>query len=69
MAYFDQTARAPYATNSSFFSNLFAAVQRYRMMRKTFDELSSLSDRELNDLGIGRGDLLTIARKSAGYTS
>ena len=33
--------------------------------RTTYDELQSLSDRELNDLGIVREDLPQIARKAA----
>lgn len=36
----------------------------WQMYRRTYDELSRLSNRELNDLGIGRGDIDFIARKS-----
>ncbi|MEM0934487.1 MAG: DUF1127 domain-containing protein [Pseudomonadota bacterium] len=67
MAYFDHSVRAPLASKGSFFANAFAAVQRYRLMRRTYNELSALSNRELDDLGLGRGDLMDVARKSAGY--
>jgi len=69
MAFFEQSARAPYAPGAGYFSRINAAVQRYRLMRRTFAELSALSDRELDDLGIARGDLYAIARESAGHTS
>ncbi|TCO69421.1 DUF1127 domain-containing protein [Rhodovulum euryhalinum] len=37
----------------------------YAARRATFHELSALSDRELDDLGIGRGDIARIAVESA----
>ncbi|ADZ70635.1 DUF1127 domain-containing protein [Polymorphum gilvum] len=40
-------------------------VTKYRAWKKyraTYDELSRLSTRELNDLGISRADIGTIAR-------
>ena len=40
----------------------FAAWRRYR---ESVRELARLSDRELNDLGIGRADIQTIVRQSA----
>jgi uncharacterized protein YjiS (DUF1127 family) len=40
----------------------FAAWRRYR---DSVRELSRLSDRELNDLGIGRADIQTLVRQSA----
>ena len=46
---------------------LDSLVRRYhswQKYRQTYDELSRLSNRELNDLGIGRGDIDYIARKS-----
>ena len=39
-----------------------AAWRRYR---DSVRELSRLSDRELNDLGIGRADIETVVRQSA----
>jgi uncharacterized protein YjiS (DUF1127 family) len=43
-------------------SEKLAAWRRYRDAVK---ELSQLSDRELNDIGIRRGDIEDLARKSA----
>lgn len=36
--------------------------QRYR---QTVNELSALSERELEDIGLTRGDILDVARRSA----
>jgi uncharacterized protein YjiS (DUF1127 family) len=47
----------------------FEFVRRYleqrRVYLRTLRELSSCTDRELNDLGIGRGDIEDIARQTA----
>ncbi|TYC50337.1 DUF1127 domain-containing protein [Rhodobacterales bacterium] len=37
----------------------------WKRFRQTYDELSSLSNRELNDLGIARADISRYARMSA----
>ncbi len=39
-----------------------AAFARRRDYNRTFNELSKLSDRELDDMGIGRGQIAVIAR-------
>lgn len=44
------------------FTLRFAAWRRYR---ESVRELSRLSDRELSDLGIGRGDIDAVVRRSA----
>ena len=36
----------------------------WRRFRESVRELSRLSDRELNDLGIGRADIATVVRQS-----
>ncbi|MCW6511131.1 DUF1127 domain-containing protein [Lichenifustis flavocetrariae] len=36
----------------------------WRRFRESVRELSRLSDRELNDLGIGRSDIATVVRQS-----
>ncbi len=41
------------------------AYRQHRAYRQTFDELSSLSTRELNDLGIGPCQIRFIAREAA----
>jgi uncharacterized protein YjiS (DUF1127 family) len=38
------------------------SVRRYRLYHRTVTELNSLTDRELADLGISRGDIQEIAR-------
>jgi len=37
----------------------------WKRFRQTYDELSNLSNRELNDLGIARADIAHYARQSA----
>jgi len=43
--------------------NIFKTLKKYRKYRNTINELNLLSNRELNDLGIARGDIPNIARK------
>jgi uncharacterized protein YjiS (DUF1127 family) len=44
--------------------NLIRNYRNWRRYRDTVNELSRLSNRELNDLGIARGDIPYVARKS-----
>lgn len=44
--------------------NLIRNYRNWRRYRQTVSELSRLSTRELNDLGIARGDIPFVARKS-----
>jgi uncharacterized protein YjiS (DUF1127 family) len=44
--------------------NLVRNYRNWRRYRETVNELSRLSNRELNDLGIARGDIPFVARKS-----
>lgn len=37
--------------------------KKWRTYRRTVDELSALSTRELNDLGISRSDIKSVARR------
>lgn len=46
-------------------AGLVSAFARYRAERRTAAELSALTDRELNDLGLSRGDISRIAREAA----
>jgi len=54
---------------SNGFSGVFGAMSqrytRYKTYRTTLDELESLSDRDLADLGIARGMIRAIAYKAA----
>ena len=45
---------------------LRARIVARRIYRTTVSELSRLSVRELDDLGISRGDIARIAREAAG---
>lgn len=44
---------------------LTAKLHAWRRFRDSVRELSRLSDRELNDLGIGRSDIEDVVRQSA----
>jgi uncharacterized protein YjiS (DUF1127 family) len=44
--------------------NLIRSYRNWRRYRDTVNELSRLSNRELSDLGIVRGDIPFVARKS-----
>ncbi len=44
--------------------NLIRNYRNWRRYRSTVDELNRLSNRELNDLGIARGDIPYVARRS-----
>lgn len=41
------------------------AIERRRLYNRTFRELSALSERELNDLGIHRSMIAEISRQAA----
>lgn len=38
---------------------------RHKVYRKTYEELSALSDRDLHDLGIARGNIKQLAMETA----
>lgn len=44
--------------------NLIRNFRNWRTYRNTLSELNRLSTRELSDLGITRGDIKFVARKS-----
>lgn len=45
--------------------NIRKSFREWRLYRQTVNELSRMSDRELSDLGISRGDIPFVARRSA----
>lgn len=47
------------------FSSFTAKVAVWRRYRTSVRELNSLSDRDLEDLGITRGQIETVARQAA----
>ena len=42
--------------------NMIGSFKKWRNYRRTVSELSALSNRELDDLGINRGDIGFVAR-------
>ena len=49
---------------ANWFKNLNAELQRRRNIKHTIKQLSALSNRELNDIGVARGDIWHIAHQS-----
>ena len=41
--------------------SLIAKYKQHRQIQETIRQLSALSNRELNDMGIGRGDIYAVA--------
>ena len=44
--------------------NVFGSFKKWRNYRRTVNELNALSNRELDDLGIIRGDIPFVARNT-----
>ncbi|WP_377288640.1 DUF1127 domain-containing protein [Rhizobium sp. SG2393] len=44
--------------------NLARSFSTWRKYRQTCNELGRMTDRELNDLGIGRDDIPQVARRA-----
>ncbi|KIN63790.1 DUF1127 domain containing protein [Sulfitobacter noctilucicola] len=66
MAAFDtsRTAYGSSAAASSLISRMFASVVSWNDARVTRKALSSLTDRELEDIGLIRGDIEGVAQTS-----
>lgn len=41
--------------------SMMSKIRKYRQYRNTMNELSGLTDRELSDIGISRGEIPAIA--------
>ena len=52
---------------SAFRARVSLAARRARVAKDTYRDLSRLSDRELEDIGISRGAITDVARE-AGFT-
>ena len=52
---------------ANWFKSLSASIERNRQINHTIKELSKLSNRELNDIGISRGDIWAIAHGSTDF--
>ncbi|RFC66356.1 DUF1127 domain-containing protein [Fulvimarina endophytica] len=46
--------------------DIIKSYRNWRRYQQTYRELDSLSQRELNDLGISRADIPAIARRAVG---
>ncbi|MEM8649472.1 MAG: DUF1127 domain-containing protein [Pseudomonadota bacterium] len=44
--------------------DMIGSFRKWRNYRRTVSELSALSNRELDDLGISRGDIRSVARNT-----
>ena len=49
---------------ANWFKNLNAELQRRKNIKHTIKQLSALSNRELNDIGLARGDIWHVAHTS-----
>lgn len=58
---------APADTKEDTTMNIARSLNNWRKYRQTVTELGRMSDRELNDLGIGRGDIRRVARTAVGF--
>ena len=56
--------RAGTRRNTPLIKTLTSKYVAWLRFRESVRELSRLSDRELNDLGIGRSDIVTVVRQS-----
>jgi uncharacterized protein YjiS (DUF1127 family) len=45
--------------------DIFGSYKMWKRVRQTRSQLNALSNRELNDLGISRGDIPFIANRAA----
>jgi len=45
--------------------NIATKFQKWRNYRRTYNELSKLSNRELDDLGLNRYDIPSVARSTS----
>ena len=47
--------------------NFLQKIRNYGKYRQSLKELNQLTDRELNDIGIGRGDIHRVAKGDISY--
>jgi uncharacterized protein YjiS (DUF1127 family) len=52
---------------ANWFKKLAAKYKHHRQAQITIKELSRLSDRELNDMGLARGDIYTVAHGTSDH--
>jgi len=52
---------------AQFFVKLNEKRIQHKLIKETINQLSALSDRELNDMGLTRGDIYSVAHGSSDY--
>ncbi|MCC5971431.1 MAG: DUF1127 domain-containing protein [Pararhodobacter sp.] len=67
MAFLNETFRgaSPFSTVRDFFAGLADSWNRYITFRRTYEELSALSTRELQDMGVSRSMITRLAYEAA----
>ena len=66
MAYFNETfAAAQPRRIAAFFDAIALKMRQRKVYRQSFNELCTLTDRDLADLGLSRGDFRRLAREAA----
>lgn len=66
MAYFNDTlATAQPRRIAAFFDAIALKLRQRKVYRQSFNELCTLTDRDLADLGLSRGDFRRLAREAA----
>jgi uncharacterized protein YjiS (DUF1127 family) len=50
-----------FSSVANWFKKLDAQLQQHRRVKDTMKELQKLTDRELNDIGLARGDIWAVA--------
>ena len=50
---------------SNFLQNLVTKYRRRKLARETINELNKLTNKELNDIGLARGDIWYLAHEDA----
>jgi len=66
MAYFNDTlATAQPRRIAAFFDAITLKLRQRKVYRQSFNELCTLTDRDLADLGLSRGDFRRLAREAA----
>lgn len=53
---------------SNWFKRLGERMEYNRQYRATINELRQLTDKELNDIGLSRGDIISVARGDSDMT-
>ena len=65
MAAVNTNSVATFVSGKGLIATTFETIQRWNDVRRTRAVLSKLFDRELHDIGLCRGDIEDVAKKSA----